>query len=271
MGRLLLCRGTEGKHPYYVKKLGINLYTAEELSYYIYHHAFFLDDSFLGEDLYQFLAQECRMPALEKKLRSWVEEGTDFVSLMMLIQQEIHYYTDFELISFKENLTRICKATDTERIKWQADYMLEQQKYESALRMYDNALRMEEQQPDPRLRSLIFCNRGAVYAQLFAFREAAECYEKAYEIQGGEEILNRIFVIYQLDPSIPIKESLMDQIPAEKQRMWKEELDVMQKRSFYSGKALQAREILEKNSVRRGAELEKLLVQWKQEYRKVMA
>ena len=140
MGRLLLCRGTEGKHPLYVKELGLNLYTVEELSYYIVNHAYFLDESFFSDELYAFLALECRMPALEKKLKTAAGEGQDFVSRIMMLQEEIHYYTDFERLAFKERLTQITSATAAERMKWQGDYMLQQQKYESALRLYDNAL-----------------------------------------------------------------------------------------------------------------------------------
>ena len=271
MGRLLLCRGTEGKHPLYIKELGLNVYSAEELSYYIFNHAFFLDESFFSDELYAFLAQECRMPALEKKLRTAVNEGQDFATRVMLIQEEIHYYTDFELLAFKEKLTQIVSASAAERMKSQGDFMLQQQKYESALRLYDNALAETEKEPDDRLRSRILCNRGSVYARLFAFREAAECFEKAYALEESEEMISRLFMVYQLDPSIPVRESLIDKIPAEKLHKWQEEMDVLKKNSSYKGKALEAREILEKNSVRRVAELEKMLMRWKQEYRGEMA
>ena len=270
MGSLLLCRNTEGKHPFYVKDLGMNLYSAEELCYFIYNHAFFLDQSFFGEELFSFLALECRLPQLEKKLRSWIAEGADVTALLLVILQDIHYYSEFELLSFQENMNKIRKASQAERMKWKGDYMLRQQKFESAIRMYDAAMTEEEAKPDARLRGNIFYNRGVAYAQLFAFKEACDSLSKAFGLLKSDDILKRIFMIYQLDPTVPIDENLMDQLSAEQQFKWKEEMEVMKRHAAYSGKALVVRDILEKKSVRRGAELEKLLVTWKQEYRGIV-
>ena len=44
MGNLILSRPAEIKRPYYVSELGVHLYSAEELCYYIYHNAVLIDD-----------------------------------------------------------------------------------------------------------------------------------------------------------------------------------------------------------------------------------
>ena len=57
MSGLILCREKTVTHPYYVKELGIHLYTGEELSYFICHNILLIDEDFVDERLFDFLEQ----------------------------------------------------------------------------------------------------------------------------------------------------------------------------------------------------------------------
>lgn len=271
MGGLILCRDGEAKHPFYLKDLGINLYTAEELCYYIYNHVFLIDESFFGEDLLTFIGTECRLPALEKKLRLWKNEEADLVSLLMVILQDVHYYDEAELKTFRDQMEQIRNAKPRERTKQKADYMLRQKKYETALRLYESILPTpEDPMDDAEFTGRVYYNRGAAFAQLFSFREAAACFEEAYQLLEQEDILKHLYMLYQMDGTVPLREDLLNQIPAEQQYKWKEEFDVMKKHAEFSGKSLEARAALEKNAFRRPAAVEKLIRDWKKEYRSLV-
>ena len=49
MGELLLCHETIAALPYYIEETGINIYSMEELSYYISGNVYLLDHSFMCE------------------------------------------------------------------------------------------------------------------------------------------------------------------------------------------------------------------------------
>ena len=51
MGELLLCHETIAALPYYIEETGINIYSMEELSYYISGNVYLLDHSFMCESL----------------------------------------------------------------------------------------------------------------------------------------------------------------------------------------------------------------------------
>ena len=51
MSGLILCRDKTVTHPYYVKELGLHLYTGEELCYFIYHNILLIGEEFLDEPL----------------------------------------------------------------------------------------------------------------------------------------------------------------------------------------------------------------------------
>ena len=57
MSGLILCRDKSVTHPYYVKELGLHLYTGEELCYFIYHNIPLINEDFLDESLFEFLNQ----------------------------------------------------------------------------------------------------------------------------------------------------------------------------------------------------------------------
>ena len=103
MGSVLLCRNRQVNEPYYVEALGIMLYSAEELSYYIYHNATLIEENFLDERLFRFIGQELAMEDLEHKLRKWKAQA-ELSELLLVILQDIHYYDSDELYTFREEM-----------------------------------------------------------------------------------------------------------------------------------------------------------------------
>ena len=65
MSGLILCNDTKVKNPFPVAELGISLYSAEELAYYIYNYVFLLEADFISEPLLYFIGTELAMPRLE--------------------------------------------------------------------------------------------------------------------------------------------------------------------------------------------------------------
>ena len=45
MGELIYCKNSIAKTPYYIEDAGLNIYSLEELSYYIYNNPYLIDTS----------------------------------------------------------------------------------------------------------------------------------------------------------------------------------------------------------------------------------
>ena len=54
MGELILCNRKETDVPYYLEQNMINIYSLEELNWYILNHTEYLDDSFVSDDLISY-------------------------------------------------------------------------------------------------------------------------------------------------------------------------------------------------------------------------
>ena len=58
MAMYQLCRAKAAKHPFYIESIDINIYTIEELCFYLWKNVSLLDESILNEKLCDWLEGE---------------------------------------------------------------------------------------------------------------------------------------------------------------------------------------------------------------------
>lgn len=268
MSGLILCDSRKVKNPYYVEELGIHLYSGEELSYFIYHNLMLIGEDFLDERLFRFIGQELGMSGLETKLRKWTGQA-DQAELLLVILQDIHYYSSAELFAFKEQLEHLSRASTAEQMKEKADYLFSMRQYYGALRLYDKifTLRNDELLSEG-FRGNVWFNKGSALAGIFSFDQAAECYVRAYELLQNEEPLRKLFELHLLDELVKLPEGILDHVSAETQFAWKTELEEKKKRARFVGRAAEAETLMEKDNIRRAAGLKDLVQKWKSEYQR---
>lgn len=268
MGCLILCRNQKAEHPYYVEELGLNLYSGEELSYYIYHNLMLIGDDFLDERLFRFIGQELGMTELETKLRRWSAQASQ-AELLLVILQDIHYYSNEELLTFKNELTRIAKAGPAEIMKEKADFLMKLHQYYGAIRLYDRIFSLKSDElMSAAFRGTVWFNKGSALAGIFSFDQAVDCYEKSYELLQRDEALRKIYEIHLLDGLARYPAELMNGISEGTLSGWKEEFEQLKNQSREEGRAQEAAAWKDRDSLRRAAGYAELVQAWKAEYRR---
>jgi len=268
VGNLLLCPALRVSEPYYVEALGICLYSAEELSYYIYHYLQLIEQDFLDERLFLFIGRDLKMPGLENKLRKWSAQS-DLEELLLVILQDTHYYSPAELTDFRDRLNARKKAPHSRRLRDKADCLCGLKRYYDALHLYDSILaEKREDAPDQKMKGELWFNKAAAYAGLFAYDKAAACYEKAWDLLHSELALRRLFEIRLMDPLADVNRELMESIPSETRALWQEEFEEKKKQARFRGKALDAAAWQDKDNLRRASGMRALVRTWKMEYSK---
>lgn len=268
MGNFLLCSIKRAKKPYPIPTLGIGLYSAEELCYFMNHYLYLLEEDFICEDLLSFLQNELELPGLVSKIRRWVESRSDMLQIIFMIEQDIRYYSDGELMEMKQRLDMLRQANPAERAKLRADFYLNDGRLMTALRVYERILLGEYgEHIGKALRCQILHNAGVAYARMFEWQKAMDCFVEACHWGPSEELLKEMYQLTLLDQLAEIPQDIFSAISASQQYKWKEEFDTLYRKAQHSGKALEAHTIMDKDSVRRSEGLGRLLSQWKQEYR----
>lgn len=187
MARVIYAVGRLADKPYRIEKIERNVYSAEELCYSLVQSAQILDAGIMDPSLVSWLREECGLPELADRLAPYLGKEralSDFVS-------EILTYVGF-VPQEKEETTRQIVSSGQgmepfEKRMANASYLAEGARPYEALEEYD-AILASLPSPERRMRARILCEEGRIYAQLFRFRAAASCYEKAYQLTGSSEI-----------------------------------------------------------------------------------
>ena len=97
MGELILCRQPMAATPFYIENASLNIYSLEELCYYIYHNTETLDPMLISDELLDWIDQELSFTALSERLRTQKRSGMPFHVQIETILSSCGYLTPAEI------------------------------------------------------------------------------------------------------------------------------------------------------------------------------
>ena len=74
MSGYILCQTKKARSPYFIQNISTNIYTLEELCYYLYHNIYLVDQTIINEALCSWIAQELELPSAPKQFIQYLEE-----------------------------------------------------------------------------------------------------------------------------------------------------------------------------------------------------
>ena len=195
MSGYILCQGKKAEKPYFIENISVNIYTIEELCFYLCRNPYLIDSTIRNEELLKWLEEELGLRALAAKVRPYLPETEDLSEFLYPIIKEINYLDYEELKLLNSRLTAMSEETPQIRKKKKADCLVVNGMYVDAIRNYQEVLQREEKLP-PKSAAGIYHNLGCAYSYLFQKEEAAECFRKAYEKIHTEEALRFYLIAY---------------------------------------------------------------------------
>lgn len=197
MGDLLLCSGPIAALPYYVEGIAMNVYSIEELGYYIANNTYLLEKNFMNAELCTWIASEVNNQELSDTLKEIMERNGSLSEFVFAILKESGYCSNQEMIDIIQILKEMDEKSDFERNKIRADRFMEKEKYLKSIYEYKQLLAMDREDVSPALKGDIWHNLGFAYAKMFLFHEAAKCFEKAYRFnENPESMKEHFFAVY---------------------------------------------------------------------------
>lgn len=198
MGELLYCHEPIAALPYYVEGIGMNLYSMEELSYYIMSNTFLLDNSFMCEELCTWVEKQMGLYKLAEQLRDIMRGNGLLSDFVLAILEQNGYCTMKEMQDIVFTIRQMEEKSDFECNKIRADQLMDKKKYLAGIYEYKRLL----DSPDAKEASALLCgniwhNLGTAYARLFLFEEAAKCYEEAYRLNESRESLRECLLCFR--------------------------------------------------------------------------
>lgn len=195
--RVSVCVGNYAREPYCIPGLEVNVFSMEELCYCIRENAFLLDLSFMNDGLLDWIEDECGLRELAKALHPLVHKQGSLRSFVMTILRFVGFWEEDALGEIEQALKQGAGLSGMEKRKSQIDYLVRQKKYRQALREYDELLLVCQGGEEPRAAengvaaadflARIWHNKGVAYAGLMIYDNAAECFQRALELDDRED------------------------------------------------------------------------------------
>ena len=192
MGELLLCKEPIAAMPYYIEGISWNVYSLEELCYYVENNTYLLERDFMTEELCTWIGKEVKNFILAEKLRDIMRMNGKLSEFVQTLLEACGYCPKDVVQEIITVLREMEEKSDFECNKMRADRLLEKEKYLSSIYEYKSLLDSNDAgEQSKELLGSIWHNLGTAYARLFLFAEAIQCYEKAYKLNRNTESLRQ--------------------------------------------------------------------------------
>ena len=194
-----LCQVKKARHPYFIESISTNIFTIEELCFYLEKNIYLLDQTIINEKLLDWIRDELGLVRLYRKLYEQLENGETIGNFILPIFKEIGYLSHDEFRELQEKIRTIEIQPEDLRRKMKADYLVEYRMYNNAIQEYATLLKNRNPgKMGVQFYAAVYANLASAYARLFLFEEAADCLWKSYETVRSNEIYRRYLATISL-------------------------------------------------------------------------
>ena len=180
MGELIYCKNSIAKAPYYIEDAGLNIYSLEELSYYIYNNPYLIDTSIMSKEFIQWMNFELEETEAASQLTELKDGNAPLHLFVGRILNSCGYLSKAEIRQTMETISEIENKSEAECKKIRGDRLMDKGKLVDAIYEYENILGNTKELSEFLIGD-IYHNLGCAYAKLFFFDQAILCFDKAYE------------------------------------------------------------------------------------------
>ena len=200
MSSLILCNTVKAENPFYFELTGTNIYTIEELCYYIYNNIYIITEEIFDDDLVFWLREELEMAELSEKISDMLLHKNSLKDLVVTIFCSADYYIEKEIKSLIEIMDSLEGMPILLRRKMKADNYMKYKNFSLALKEYESILKSPKiNELDSKDHGNIIHNLGIVRMNVSSFSAAAECFKDAYAKNNNKESLIHYLCALKLD------------------------------------------------------------------------
>ena len=194
-----LCQVKKARQPYFIESISTNIFTIEELCFYLQKNIYLLDQTIINERLLDWIRDELGLVRLYRKLYEQLEKGEGIGNFILPIFKEIGYLSHDEFRELQEKIREIEIQPDDLRRKLKADYLVNYRMYNNAIQEYSKLLKERNPgQMGVQFYAAVLSNMASAYAKLFLFEEAADCLWKSYETVRSNETYRRYLAVLSI-------------------------------------------------------------------------
>lgn len=194
-----LCEIRRARHPFFIESIGINIYSAEELCYYLQQYVYLIDETLINERLCDWIREELDLNKAANDMKHALVSKEGTAAFFTPFLRECRYLSDEETKAVLEQITGMEVETEDKRRKQKADQLLRFKLFRNAITEYEKLL---EKRHEGRIDRLFYADvqdhLAASYAHLFQFEDAAEHLWQSYELTKSRQTLEKYLKLLPL-------------------------------------------------------------------------
>lgn len=211
---IIFC-GKNNKKAYYIKEADMNIYSIQELSYFIFNYAMLISNSFVSKNLIYYINKDLEMTELSNKLNIMYNKKANIANMLKLILRYSNYYTEEDISKFDIKLLKLLELDEISYINLSGDNLYKLEKYEKAILQYEKIASKDYY----AMKMLAFC-----YAKLQVYDKAIEYLYSLYNKSYDKDILKNLYFCYKLCSNIDGFSELKSEVSEETLTDWEIEI-----------------------------------------------
>ncbi|MBE5922304.1 MAG: hypothetical protein E7269_06085 [Lachnospiraceae bacterium] len=174
--------------PYYIAEIDKNIYSIEELSYYLYHYLPIVERDFFCDELVDYIEQVLGMKMIGNRMREYIHQRGTLADLVLLTVKSTDYFDEIEILALQKRLDERKKMSPAGLALDKAEAFVKLGKYGQAVETYKVCLtKGQEEKAGEDFFSQIHCRLGSVYGKMLRFEEAEDAYRQSMIIKANKE------------------------------------------------------------------------------------
>ena len=191
MSTLIYCQNALSATPYYIDDASLNVYSLEELSYYILNNVYLLSSKLMSPELCNWIGRELKQPKLASELQGLVQSNAPLHIFIGHILGSNGFASNKEIRDTLAIIATFENKSEAERKKMRADRLMANEKFVDAIYEYETLLAEDVAKTMPKIvEGDVYHNLGCAFARLFFFKEAMDCFDEAYKRNQKKQSLN---------------------------------------------------------------------------------
>lgn len=188
MGKLIQCSSRLAKKPYYFRVTDTNVYSIEEVCYFIHQNIYMLQRDFFTYGFAAWLRQELGMEDTALKMENMLRYNNNLKDIVVTLCCSCDYYDEKEINWLIKIMDETQSLPLRKRQKIKADNFLRCNLFEKALEEYGHILKSDNMlAADIKEYGAVYHNMGVAYASLGDYSKACDYFSQAYEKGKNKE------------------------------------------------------------------------------------
>ena len=192
----ILCKTKTAKKPFFIENISTNIYSMEELCYYLYNNMVLVGEEDVSARLSAWIRRELDLAELADKIDTLLDKHAFVQDIMVEILVYGGYYSSEEVRQFMAECQKLRTLKSYEVEKLRADGYLRYKHYIKAGAIYDEIIcYLEKEKQEDEFLGNVYHNKAVALAGNLQLDEAKSYFIQAYSLNKNEESLIEYFCV----------------------------------------------------------------------------